>query len=210
MVMFTGLWNPSNYIQGLNNDNDDEEEERRTRNHERQSLRGGHQQQQQQQHPLCSSPSSSTASERFVPRTIEYGSIFERALSPENTNDDNDKTVTWDDETLFSKNDGHDNNNNNNNNNNEDNNEEDGGSHNNGSTTPASEQGDQMSTGTSSSGEQALPSLTGAFQNLENRQIIMNCLFYLAVYMTIAVIAYSFVFEKWTIIDSLYFAVATL
>jgi hypothetical protein len=69
---------------------------------------------------------------------------------------------------------------------------------------------------TSSSGggdastQQEIPSLTGAFRSLENRSIVLNCFLYLIIYMTIAVVAYSFVLEKWTIIDSLYFAVATL
>lgn len=58
--------------------------------------------------------------------------------------------------------------------------------------------------------EQELPSLTGAFQSLENRKIILHCFLFLLIYLTIAVVAYSFVLEKWTIIDSLYFAVSTL
>jgi hypothetical protein len=58
--------------------------------------------------------------------------------------------------------------------------------------------------------QQELPSLTGAFRSLENRSIVLNCIVYLVIYMTIAVVAYSFVLERWTIIDSLYFAVSTL
>ena len=58
--------------------------------------------------------------------------------------------------------------------------------------------------------QQELPSLTAAFRSIENRTIVFNCVFYLIIYMTIAVVAYSFVLEQWTIIDSLYFAVATL
>jgi len=58
--------------------------------------------------------------------------------------------------------------------------------------------------------QQEIPSLTAAFRSLENRTIVSNCIRYLVIYMTIAVIAYSFVLERWTIIDSLYFAVSIL
>jgi hypothetical protein len=184
MVLYTSLWNPSNY--NNSNDDDDEEED----HHDEETNRQERQQQQQQQQQL--------------PRTIEYGSInmnsniFDRQPSSPTSHcgadqDDNDKTVTWDDDN-FSKNDGtfHSN--------------DDNGNGGNASFAG----GGGGSTGTSSSQEQALPSLTAAFQNLENRSIIINCLWYLLIYMTIAVIMYSFVLEKWSIIDSLYFAVATL
>jgi cation transport ATPase len=55
-----------------------------------------------------------------------------------------------------------------------------------------------------------LPSLSGAFQALENRPILIHCAYYLAIYFAVAIVAYSYVFERWTIIDSMYFAVATL
>lgn len=38
---------------------------------------------------------------------------------------------------------------------------------------------------------------------------LQSCLFYVFIYFASAVIAYSYVFEKWPIVDSLYFAVAT-
>ena len=78
------------------------------------------------------------------------------------------------------------------------------------STTDTTSVTSRGSSSNGNSSEQSLPSLTAAFVSIENRSIIVNCMFYLLIYMTIAVIAYSFVFEKWTIIDSLYFAVATL
>ena len=78
------------------------------------------------------------------------------------------------------------------------------------STTDTTSVTSRGSSSNGNSSEQSLPSLTAAFVSIENRSIIINCMFYLLIYMTIAVIAYSFVFEKWTIIDSLYFAVATL
>lgn len=53
------------------------------------------------------------------------------------------------------------------------------------------------------------PSLTAAFSSMENRPILKLCAMYMAIYLGVAVIAFSFVFEKWTIIDSLYFAVST-
>ena len=39
---------------------------------------------------------------------------------------------------------------------------------------------------------------------------LLHCFLALAAYLLISIIAFSFVFEHWTIIDSLYFAVATL
>ena len=65
-------------------------------------------------------------------------------------------------------------------------------------------------TTTTTQSQQELPSLTAAFRSIENRSIVFNCVIYLILYMTMAVVAYSFVLERWTIIDSLYFAVATL
>jgi hypothetical protein len=53
------------------------------------------------------------------------------------------------------------------------------------------------------------PSLTAAFQSVENRPILKLCAAYLLMYLLISVIAFSFIFEKWTIVDSLYFAVST-
>ncbi len=124
---------------------------------------------------------------RQPPTTIEcaYGSTFDQATAPQ-------KPTNWD----------------------VDENENDhNNSHNNGISCKNEDDCDFHaggSTGTSSSAEQELPSLTAAFRSLENRSIIIHCLWYLIIYFTIAVIAYSFVLEKWTIIDSLYFAVATL
>ena len=53
------------------------------------------------------------------------------------------------------------------------------------------------------------PSLTAAFRSVENRPILRLCAMYLAIYLGVAVLAFSFIFEKWSIIDSLYFAVST-
>ncbi len=54
------------------------------------------------------------------------------------------------------------------------------------------------------------PSLTRDIH--EERGIWMplrTCLQYVFIYIAISVIAYSYVFERWSIIDSVYFAVAT-
>lgn len=54
------------------------------------------------------------------------------------------------------------------------------------------------------------PSLTRDIH--EERGIWMplrTCLQYVFIYIVISVIAYSYVFERWSIIDSVYFAVAT-
>jgi hypothetical protein len=58
--------------------------------------------------------------------------------------------------------------------------------------------------------DDSMPSLTAAFRSFENRPILINCLYYLAIYYLVAIIAYSYVFERWTVIDSLYFATNTL
>jgi hypothetical protein len=58
--------------------------------------------------------------------------------------------------------------------------------------------------------DDSMPSLTAAFRSFENRPILINCLYYLAIYYLVAVIAYSYVFERWPVIDSLYFATNTL
>jgi len=57
--------------------------------------------------------------------------------------------------------------------------------------------------------QQDLPGLTATFVSVDNRPILVNCAWYLAIYAGISVVAYSFVFEQWPIIDSVYFAVAT-
>jgi potassium channel subfamily K len=58
--------------------------------------------------------------------------------------------------------------------------------------------------------EQEIPSLTSEFVASEaDMEVLKLCLFYTVIYMGISVIAFSFVFERWTIIDSLYFAVST-
>jgi len=235
MVMYTGLWNPSNYR--YFNGNDDQDDENVNRNEgERLHLR-----------PTSSSSSSSSPNHRYSsngngngnsisnsisnhnnqinhnspPRTIEYGSIFEQATVE-------DKTVTWDDEILSNCGDmaptyGGKSQRKDTDNDNDDDDDDSGDENYRGSHSFRFHRSSSMSqnnpydvasaggsTGTSATSEQALPSLTAAFQSLENRSIIINCLWYLAIYMSLAVVAYSFVFERWTIIDSLYFAVSTL
>jgi hypothetical protein len=204
MVLYTGLWNPSNYQNKEDAEHQERQSLRRQQEHAHEHEHEHGRRQMQQQTP----PNSA----RFVlPRTIEYGSIVadqeERQQQLIMTNDssvdnNNDKTVTWEDDS-FSKNDQT---------NHQPQHAEDAT---NGadSFSVYTGGGGSSSTGTSSSlsgEEQALPSLTAAFQNLENRPIIINCLWYLVIYFTIAVMAYSFVLEQWTIVDSLYFAVATL
>ena len=208
MVMFTGLWNHSNFIQRLNNDDDEVGDASnnncaegqsllrlgRPNSHNHYSYHHHHQNHhglRQQQELLP-----------FVPRTIEYGSIFAQATS------DLDKTVNWDDDTCKSVS------------NNEacDGDEEKGGDgkdEDNNKTGGAicaslAEPSGSGSVSSSSQTQQDFPSLTAAFQSIENRPILINCFIYLAIYMIMAVVAYSFVLEKWSIIDSLYFAVATL
>ncbi|CAJ1951882.1 unnamed protein product [Cylindrotheca closterium] len=193
MVMFTKLWMANQH--NNNDDNDDEERNNNNNNSssERQSLRPNQRPQSQHQ----KQPSKKNVPQNPPPRTIEYGSIFAQATAAEQEADANNhdhdhdhKTVTWGDK-----------NNNDNGVDNYENNLYNGDSEDN------SNDGEEEAT--SNSQEADLPSLTAAFQNLENRPIIINCLIYLALYMTIAVVAYSFVLEQWTIIDSLYFAVAT-
>jgi hypothetical protein len=54
---------------------------------------------------------------------------------------------------------------------------------------------------------QAARSLTAAYVTYDHsRRAIRTCLFNLAIYIALAVVAYSFVFEKWPIADSIYFA----
>ena len=58
---------------------------------------------------------------------------------------------------------------------------------------------------------QNTPSLTREFSNFDSvgGNALRLCGCYMAIYIVIAVIAFSYVFEKWTIIDSIYFAVST-
>jgi potassium channel subfamily K, other eukaryote len=58
---------------------------------------------------------------------------------------------------------------------------------------------------------QDTPSLTREISNFDSvgGDALRLCGCYMAIYIFIAVIAFSFVFEKWTIIDSIYFAVST-
>ena len=58
---------------------------------------------------------------------------------------------------------------------------------------------------------QDTPSLTREFSNFDSvgGNALRLCGCYMAIYIVIAVIAFSYVFEKWTIIDSIYFAVST-
>jgi hypothetical protein len=58
--------------------------------------------------------------------------------------------------------------------------------------------------------DDSTPSLTAAFRSFENRPILVNCLYYLAIYYLVAILAYSYIFEQWSVIDSLYFATNTL
>jgi hypothetical protein len=136
------------------------------------------------------------------PRTIEYGSVLDQAVKSPSGNENNDgkevitqgeeeKTVTWHD---------YDNNNDLDYDRRDNDNDQDATFSANGSTGTAGTMGDSS----------AIPSMTAAFQAVENRTIVLYCLFYVVTYMIMAVIAYSYVFEHWTIIDSLYFAVATL
>lgn len=54
------------------------------------------------------------------------------------------------------------------------------------------------------------PSVTKDLDNIEiDYELLRMCAVYTSIYVSIAVIAFSFIFENWTIIDSMYFAVAT-
>jgi hypothetical protein len=59
--------------------------------------------------------------------------------------------------------------------------------------------------------DQEAPSLTGDFNNNgdTNGNVVTLCALYVAIYIGIAIVAFSFCFEKWTIIDSVYFAIST-
>ena len=54
-----------------------------------------------------------------------------------------------------------------------------------------------------------LPSLTSNFEAETDWEVLRLCAWYTLTYLLMAIVAFSFVFEKWTVIDSLYFAVAT-
>jgi hypothetical protein len=57
---------------------------------------------------------------------------------------------------------------------------------------------------------ESTPSLTSGFNGaFVDGEVLLLCTMYTAIYIVIAVIAYSYVFERWTIIDSIYFAVST-
>jgi len=93
---------------------------------------------------------------------------------------------------------------------------DDGGSHYSESVRTASRQRRESADygsllAVSSSDEQEIPSLTREFYNFESvgGDALRLCGIYTAIYICIAVIAFSFVFEKWTVIDSIYFAVST-
>eukprot|EP00977_Amphora_coffeiformis_P024839 scaffold17318_cov169-Amphora_coffeaeformis.AAC.6 len=59
-------------------------------------------------------------------------------------------------------------------------------------------------------GEDDFPSLTTVFNPDDiDWAVLRMCLIYLTTYTTVAIIAYCFVFEHWTVIDALYFAVST-
>ena len=224
MVMFTGLWNPSTYINMLNEDDNDQDEQHQRPAHERQRLHPRHHGSPQASNPPTNPSNNSSInnydnarqdnrhhharSSSFLPRTIEYGSIFAQAVSADAA-DDGDKAVTWDEDMFSTNNCNGDDQNGDGGDENDDENGDDN-THDRHGQEGSSFGGGGESTGTTSSQEQALPSLTAAFQSIENRPIIINCLLYLAIYMTIAVLAYSFVLERWTVIDSLYVAVATL
>jgi hypothetical protein len=53
------------------------------------------------------------------------------------------------------------------------------------------------------------PSLTAEFDSDDTSNVMKLCAFYLTSYVVVAIIAYSFVFERWSIIDSIYFATST-
>lgn len=57
--------------------------------------------------------------------------------------------------------------------------------------------------------EEDRPSLTSNFEVDSDLAVLRLCGLYAILYVLMAVVAFSFVFEQWTIIDSMYFAVAT-
>lgn len=57
--------------------------------------------------------------------------------------------------------------------------------------------------------EEDRPSLTSNFEVDSDLAILRLCGVYAVVYVLMAVVAFSFLFEQWTVIDSMYFAVAT-
>jgi hypothetical protein len=57
--------------------------------------------------------------------------------------------------------------------------------------------------------EEDRPSLTSNFEVDSDLAVLRLCGVYAALYVLMAVVAFSFVFEHWSIIDSMYFAVAT-
>ena len=88
----------------------------------------------------------------------------------------------------------------NNNNNNNNNNEQAGNLNEHNSTSTQDDDDDDSD----------FPSLTSVFNPDEmDGNVLRMCLTCVAVYLAVAVVAYSFVLEHWTIIDALYFAVST-
>ena len=59
--------------------------------------------------------------------------------------------------------------------------------------------------------DDGIPSFTADFMTSieRNRMALKMCVFYTVCYLGVATIAFSYVFEQWSIIDSLYFAVST-
>lgn len=57
--------------------------------------------------------------------------------------------------------------------------------------------------------EQDRPSLTSHFEADTDLAVLKLCAIYTILYVLMAIVAFSFVFERWSIIDSTYFAVAT-
>lgn len=55
-----------------------------------------------------------------------------------------------------------------------------------------------------------LPSLSEEYKTfMRSRNVLLFCAFHMLIFYSVAVIAYSFYFERWNIIDSLYFATVT-
>lgn len=86
--------------------------------------------------------------------------------------------------------------------------DEDGGNYEEKSNTSHAD--DDVLNPNESASDSSRANLTEEFDSfLETDETLKLCLLYVAIYFAIAIVAYCYVFERWSIIDGLYFAVNT-
>lgn len=73
-----------------------------------------------------------------------------------------------------------------------------------------SKQPSSTSTITATKNKQQQDDISFSFTfDIQRYQVLMKCLFAILLYMTVGTICFSCIFEKWPIVDSLYFSVVT-